>query len=93
MEKARAANIVSDFILAKHVDVEVLSQAEAKWKAVVDILIGEDIHQSSFHAAQLVSSRDTLQAAHPKRLFRLSDAIGTLSFNLVKDDQLMEQRI
>jgi hypothetical protein len=34
MEKAKAAQVVHDLTLAKHVDVEVLSQAEARSKIV-----------------------------------------------------------
>ncbi|OGM48955.1 actin-binding protein Fragmin [Aspergillus bombycis] len=89
MEKAKAAQVVNDMTLAKHVDVEVLSQLESRSKIFVDLLGGKGVGQLSFQAPRPVSfsqrSHDASGAARPSKLFRLSDASGTPSFNLVKD--------
>ncbi|EAW17755.1 gelsolin family protein [Aspergillus fischeri NRRL 181] len=42
MEKAKAAQVVNDMTLAKHLDVEVLSQLESRSKIIVDLLGGKD---------------------------------------------------
>ncbi|KAJ5108827.1 hypothetical protein N7456_005502 [Penicillium angulare] len=89
MEKAKAAQVVNDLTLAKHVDVEVLSQLESRSKIIVDLLGGKEVDQSSlqsqrpgyFSRVAHGESRDT----RPRKLFRLSDGSGTLSFDLVKD--------
>ncbi|KAF4637485.1 hypothetical protein G7Y89_g595 [Cudoniella acicularis] len=87
MEKAKAAQVVSDLTLAKHIDVEVLSQTEARSAVVVKLLGGGNTTQTDFKAARPVSSRVSGPVAgdQPQKLFRLSDAEGTLSFSLVKD--------
>ncbi|KAK6826230.1 hypothetical protein RU639_005366 [Aspergillus parasiticus] len=89
MEKAKAAQVVNDMTLAKHVDVEVLSQLESRSKIFVDLLGGKEVDQLSFQAPRPVSfskrSHDESGASRPSKLFRLSDASGTPSFNLVKD--------
>lgn len=89
MEKAKAAQVVNDMTLAKHVDVEVLSQLESRSKIFVDLLGGKEVDQLSFQAPRPVSfskrSHDEGGASRPSKLFRLSDASGTPSFNLVKD--------
>ena len=46
MEKAKAAQVVHDLTLAKHIDVEVLSQTEARSKIVRYIL---DVSQRYTH--------------------------------------------
>ncbi|RHZ63583.1 gelsolin family protein [Aspergillus thermomutatus] len=91
MEKAKGAQVVNDMTLAKHVDVEVLSQLESRSKLIVDLLGGKDIKQSSFQAPRPVSfpargDRDSNESRSHK-LFRLSDAVGDISFDLVKDGQ------
>jgi gelsolin len=77
--------------LAKHLDVEVLSQLESRSKIIVDLLGGKDIQQSSFQAPRPVSfsaggDRDS-DGSQSLKLFRLSDATGAISFDLVKDGQ------
>ncbi|OAL49254.1 putative actin-binding protein Fragmin [Pyrenochaeta sp. DS3sAY3a] len=84
MEKLKAAQVVNDLTLAKHVDVEVLAQSEARAKIVVDYLGGQDVDVLStrFTCARPVSAATERQV---KKLFRLSDASGELSFGLVKE--------
>ena len=83
MEKLKAAQVVNDITIAKHADIEVLSQNEARSKVVVDCLGGRDIDfGTEFHAARPVSVATERKV---KKLFRLSDAAGDLSFDLVKE--------
>ncbi|GFF80694.1 severin [Aspergillus udagawae] len=91
MEKAKAAQVVNDITLAKHLDVEVLSQLESRSKTIVDLLGGKEIQQSSFQAPQpgtfpASDDRDS-DASLSHKLFRLSDATGAISFDLIKDGQ------
>ncbi|KAL4804554.1 actin depolymerizing protein [Aspergillus unguis] len=83
MEKAKAAQVVNDMTLAKHIDVEVLSRHESRSKIIVDLLGGKDVQATTFQAPRPMgqSSRDQ----ESSKLFRLSDASGELSFDLVKD--------
>ena len=81
MEKAKAAQVVNDLTLAKHVDVEVLAQTDSRSGLVVSLL-GAKVAHGDFRAARPLSSP---KASRPKKLFRLSDASGKLSFNLVKE--------
>lgn len=90
MEKAKAAQVVNDLTLAKHIDVEVLSQSEGRSRVVVDLLGGKGIEQREFRASRPVSAV-TKASSRPKRLFCLSDASGQLSFTLVKEDQPIQQ--
>ncbi|RDW79116.1 gelsolin family protein [Aspergillus mulundensis] len=93
MEKAMAAQVVSDMTLAKHVDVEVLSRHESRSRIVVDLLGGKDDEgvdvTSTFKAARPVSqAKRALESSdgdRPRKLFRLSDASGELEFDLVKE--------
>ncbi|CEO59476.1 Putative Actin regulatory proteins [Penicillium brasilianum] len=89
MEKAKAAQVVNDMTLAKHIDVEVLSQLESRSKIIVDLLGGKDLQQHTFQAPRPGSfakrSTEGNNASQPRKLFRLSDASGQLSFDLVKD--------
>ncbi|KAL4966443.1 gelsolin family protein [Aspergillus stella-maris] len=94
MEKAKAAQVVNDMTLAKHIDVEVLSRHESRSSVVVGMLGGRDIVQSEFHAPRPVGQSKRSQPqqvasgggdSRPKKLYRLSDASGSLSFSLVKD--------
>ena len=84
MEKLKAAQVVNDLTLAKHVDVEVLSQTEARSKVVVDYLGGQEIDffSTQFHCPRPVSMATEREV---KKLFRLSDADGDMSFDLVKE--------
>ncbi|KAJ5167456.1 uncharacterized protein N7482_006237 [Penicillium canariense] len=89
MEKAKAAQVVNDMTLAKHIDVEVLSQLESRSKIIVDLLGGKEVKQSTFQSPRPGSfakrSAEDSNISHPRKLFRLSDASGQLSFDLVKD--------
>ena len=84
MEKMRAAQVVNDLTLAKHVDVEVLSQDESRSKVIVDYLGGGDVDTltTQFKCERPVVSRAADQ--RPKMLWKLSDAGGDLTFELVK---------
>jgi gelsolin len=84
MEKMKAAQVVNDLTVTKHIDVEVLGQAESRSKVVVDYLGGSDVDimNTTFTSQRPVSARSEREA---KKLFRLSDANGELSFDLVKE--------
>ncbi|KAJ5081718.1 hypothetical protein NUU61_009982 [Penicillium alfredii] len=95
MEKAKAAQVVHDLTLAKHIDVEVLSQLESRSKIIVDLLGGKDVDASKLQAPRpgffsRSAGHDDAQARSHK-LFRLSDASGSLSFDLVKDGQRVQR--
>ncbi|KAI1175307.1 putative actin-binding protein Fragmin [Nemania sp. FL0916] len=81
MEKAKAAQVVHDMTIAKHVDTEVLSQSEARSRTVVNLLGGED-SQGPFKAARPVVRHE---ASRPRKLWRLSDASGALEFDMVQE--------
>ncbi|KAK3689350.1 gelsolin [Podospora appendiculata] len=87
MEKAKAAQVVHDMTIAKHVDVEVVSQTESRSRAVAKLLGAGDEDAGAgavFEAANPLASRAE-RSVRPRRLFRLSDASGQLSFALVKE--------
>ncbi|WYZ37024.1 hypothetical protein EsH8_II_000530 [Colletotrichum jinshuiense] len=88
MEKAKAAQVVNDMTLAKHVDVEVLTQDEPRSRVVVGLLGGggDDAPLAGFHCPRPVRSASRAHAGErPQKLFRLSDASGELRFDVVKD--------
>ncbi|KAI5460286.1 hypothetical protein BGZ63DRAFT_245025 [Mariannaea sp. PMI_226] len=94
MEKGRAAQVVHDMTIAKHIDVEVVSQTEFRSKRVVDLLGGTDeTPQTGFHCPRPLASSnqrpgsedDATNQVINKRLFRLSDTTGQLKFDLVKE--------
>jgi len=88
MEKAKAALVVADLTSAKHINVEVVSQTEARSRVIVDLLGGSDEHVSgSFEAKRPIETAK--QTA--KKLFRLSDASGKLEFDLVKEGERVEK--
>ncbi|KAK7426288.1 hypothetical protein QQZ08_007188 [Neonectria magnoliae] len=90
MEKGKAAQVAHDMTIAKHAEVEVLSQAEFRSKRVVDLLGGdEETPRTGFRSRRPLASGNQRHGANlqPRRLFRLSDDSGTLSFNLVKDGE------
>ncbi|KAK4143508.1 putative actin-binding protein [Dichotomopilus funicola] len=98
MEKARAAQVVHDMKLAKRVDVEVVSQAEARSRVVVRMLGGgeEDGFGSLTAERPLVGSRPSSSAsssgggaAGSRKLFKLSDESGRLEFGLVKENEVV----
>ncbi|KAI5854483.1 putative actin-binding protein Fragmin [Durotheca rogersii] len=85
MEKAKAAQVVHDMTLAKHLNVEVLSQNESRSRAIVAVLGGEDV-EGPFRAPRPIFSFRTQGAAgRTRKLFRLSDASGQLRFYTVKE--------
>ena len=95
MEKAKAAQVVHDMTLAKHVDVEVLSAAESRSRLVVDLLGGKDAApRQGFQAKRPVSSisRAPPASGRSRRLWRLSDASGELSFEVVRDGDAISQK-
>lgn len=85
MEKAKAAQVVHDMTLAKHVDVGVLSQDESRSRLVVSLLGGGGGGGEDLRCARPLRVPGGLDARRPRRLFRLSDASGQLTFQLVKD--------
>ncbi|KAM0427781.1 hypothetical protein ACHAPT_007238 [Fusarium lateritium] len=89
MEKAKAAQVVHDMTIAKSSEVEVVSQTESRSRRVVDLLGGDDeTPREGFRSARPLISRGQPRAADQasnKKLFRLSDSSGELSFDLVKD--------
>ena len=83
MEKLKAAQVINDLTIAKHVDVEVLSQDEARSKIVVDYLGGHDLDFGTrFECVRPVSAATQRDV---KKLFKLSNADGELMFDLVKE--------
>ncbi|KAI0122320.1 actin depolymerizing protein [Daldinia grandis] len=86
MEKAKAAQVVHDMTIAKHIDVEVVAQAESRSRTIVAMLGGEDV-EGPFQAPRpIISSKSQDAADHrPRKLFRLSDASGQLRFDVVKE--------
>jgi gelsolin len=92
MEKAKAAQVVNDLTIAKHIDVEVLAQTDSRSRLVVDLLGGKDAGRTEFHAPRPVSSSNVASSGRPHRLFRLSDASGALSFDLIKDGIPIQRR-
>ncbi|KAH8672590.1 hypothetical protein BGZ60DRAFT_469087 [Tricladium varicosporioides] len=91
MEKAKAAQVVHDMTLAKHIDVEVLSQTDSRSGLVVKLLGGESNVSTEFHSPRPLSTPRTSTegaSSRPLRLFRLSDASGSLSFDLVKEQSV-----
>jgi gelsolin len=85
MEKARAAQVVNDLTLAKHVNVEVLAQSEARSRVVVDYLGGEDVGLGTiFKCERPLVARDSKHGGRPKMLWKLSDSGGELTFELIK---------
>lgn len=90
MEKAKSAQIVQDMIIAKHVEVEVLSQTESRSRLIVEMLGGDedDAPATEYHKVRPVHSSSKSRSTDSqgkKKLFKLSDASGKLSFGLVKD--------
>jgi gelsolin len=87
MEKAKAAQVVHDMTQAKHVDVEVVSQAESGSGRVIAQLGGDQDtpRQGLQQPRPIASGAKPHSPDEHKKLFRLSDASGELSFDLVKD--------
>ncbi|KAI8627496.1 putative actin-binding protein Fragmin [Xylariaceae sp. FL1651] len=87
MEKAKAAQVVHDMTIAKHADVEVLSQSESRSRTVVTLLGGEDA-DGPFRATRPVVPH---ASQRPRKLWRLSDASGQLEFDTVKEGHGMDR--
>ncbi|KAI1501561.1 hypothetical protein F5X99DRAFT_198425 [Biscogniauxia marginata] len=94
MEKAKAAQVVHDMTLAKHADVEVLSQSEGRSRTVVEMLGGGGEEEAEAEAeadgtralkAPRPLALHTGAAERPRKLWRLSDASGRLEFTAVKE--------
>ena len=88
IEKAKAMQIVHDLRLAKHVEVEVLAQTERKSKIIVEMLgVGEDqdVPFHGFKSPRPMGWQASDLAEGSKKLFRLSDSDGKMSFELVKE--------
>ncbi|KAH6652089.1 putative actin-binding protein Fragmin [Truncatella angustata] len=91
MEKAKAAQVVHDMTIAKHIDVEVVSQSESRSHAIVALLGGELADVTSLTAQRPILSPNRAEHQRPRRLFRLSDSSGQLSFHIVKDGQSIKK--
>lgn len=88
MEKAKAAQVVHDLTLAKHIDVEVLSEAEPRSRMVVSMLGGDEDTFGPFHAPRPIAASRTSEAQRrPRRLLRLSGATGQLRLDKVREGQ------
>lgn len=93
MEKAKAAQVVNDLTLAKHIDVEVLAQTDARSKIVVDLLGGNGVEQSSFRSRRPIRSAATSHdmssssaPSRPQRLLRIiTNDAGQFQFELDKE--------
>jgi gelsolin len=90
MEKARAALVVGDLTIAKHVDTEVVSQSEGRARRVVELLGGGTDDAGFSSARPKILARHHVPAGadavkHEKKLFKLSDESGRPSFELVKE--------
>lgn len=95
MEKAKAAQVVHDMKLAKHVEEEVLSQTEPRSRLIIKMLggDGEDgSHRSEYSCPRPVIGLATAAPKRPRRLFRLSDASGQLRFDLAKEGNGISRR-
>jgi len=89
MEKLKTAQVINNLTLAKHVDVEVLSQDEARSKVVVDYLGGRDLeYGTKFECARPIHAASEREV---KKLFRLSDTSGELTFESVKEGSGIEK--
>lgn len=85
MEKAKAAQVVHDMTIAKHVEVEVLSQTESRSRLIVEMLGGDKDAApvtGEYHRPRPVGR--PAEGRREKKLFRLSDESGRLSFAQVK---------
>jgi gelsolin len=90
MEKAKAAQVVHDMTLAKHVDVEVIAQMESKSGVIVRQLGGDGTPADGFHCPRPTlagSAHRSSKEPGPQKLLRLSDGSGRLSLDLVKEGE------
>ncbi|KAI1491752.1 hypothetical protein F5X96DRAFT_453439 [Biscogniauxia mediterranea] len=87
MEKAKAAQVVHDMTLAKHMDVEVLSQEEPRARTTIVAMLGggeEEVDGAPLRAPRPMARRES---GRPRKLWRLSDASGSLEFTPVKEGE------
>ncbi len=94
MEKAKAAVVAQDLVTPAHTGgVKVVAQDEGRAILVVRFLEGADGGASepasaappSYRAPRPVASEAGGSGSRPPKLWRLSDAAGALSFDLVRD--------
>ena len=94
MEKARAAQIVHDMTIAKHIDVEVISQIESRSGIIIGLLGGNNTQISNFDAPKPVRPLKDFKTMGSdsirRKLFRISDASGDITFDLVKDGKVIQ---
>lgn len=92
MEKAKSAQVVHDMTQAKHIDVEVLSQTESRSRVVVEMLGGDK--DSTPAAEEYHKPRPfnrPAEGVRERKLFKLTDAGGQLSFGVVKEGSSIGQ--
>lgn len=90
MEKAKAAQVVQDMKLAKHVAEEVVAQDEPRSGVVVKLLGGDGeakAYRDGYSCPRPVTGMTVTASKRPRRLFRLSDASGQLTFDLVVEGE------
>lgn len=86
MEKAKSAQVVHDMTIAKHVDVEVLSQTESRSRVIFEMLGGDKDSvpaSEDYHHARPFSR--PAEGARSRKLLKLSDESGELRFGVVKE--------
>ena len=96
MEKAKAAQVVHDMSLAKHVDTEVVTQNESRSGRVLALLSGDEetpignfqSRQPMVFASGQYSAPDGAGSPgnQKKKLYRLSDASGETAFKLYMEE-------
>ncbi|KAK4442097.1 putative actin-binding protein [Podospora aff. communis PSN243] len=93
MEKAKAAQVVHDMKLARHVDVEVISQTESRSYRFIKELGGGEEDAAEFHTARPIRALgdSRVGSRRARRLFRLSDASGQLTFELVGEGEAISK--
>ena len=92
MEKAKAAQVVHDMTLAKHVDTEVVAQEESRSRRVVSLLGGDDAEGNTFECANPTAARArSNEKREKKKLYKLSDASGEITFTLDKDGKEVDK--
>lgn len=95
MEKAKAADVAQDLLTPAHTGgVQVLAQDEGRANVIIRLLSQEQEASGGFEASAATASsystsRPVASTRHtsqrPQKLWRLSDASGQLSFDLVRD--------
>jgi gelsolin len=95
MEKAKAAQVVHDMTIAKHVNVEVVGQNDARGRVIISLLGGSEVDTNTFKAGRPIPTTKGQTAeskpSETRKLFRLSDASGSLTFALVKQGQPIQK--